>query len=499
MNKKAIIIGAGVGGLSLGARLLSKGFEVEILEKNLTIGGKTNLLEYGGFKFNLTASLLMFYTDYIEIFKYCNKNYKDYFSLIPLKTLYKVFYYDNTTYNFDSELSSLSKKIYNITEGNINDIYGYFNFISYNYQKYLISNKYFLNRAFFKTNDFINPNIIYKTLDLRTLPSCYKDCKKHIKNKKLIDYLLFQSMYIGVSPYDASNIYNSIPAVTQIEGLYHIKGGIYSYIKALEKLILNQNGIIKTKHEVKKILFDKNNNAIGVLVNNEKKFADLIICNSDYSYTIDKLIENNDIKKLFKPIDKLKYSCSTFILYLGLNKKYPILNVNNIYINKNFKKNINAPFKGLLSKNPSLYIYCPSSIDNSVCPNGYEIINIMVRVPNLLYNKINWNFKTIANIKNQILNLLSSIDTLNDIRDHIVLEKYLTPLDFYDTFNTYNGCAFGLSHTLNQTNIFRPQSEIKGIKNLFFTGASTHPGNGISMVLKSSKICCDRICDLYKL
>ncbi|NFN22817.1 phytoene desaturase, partial [Clostridium botulinum] len=97
-----------------------------------------------------------------------------------------------------------------------------------------------------------------------------------------------------------------------------------------------------------------------------------------------------------------------------------------------------------------------------------------------------------------LLDILSSIDTLSDIKEHIILEKYLTPLDFKYTFNTYGGTAFGLSHTLNQTNIFRPQCEIKNINNLFFTGASTHPGNGVSMVIKSSKICSDRICKLYK-
>ncbi len=91
MNKKIIVIGSGVGGLSVAARLLSKGFNVKVLEKNSTIGGKTNFFEINGFKFNLTASLIMFFRDYTEVFEYCNKNYKDYFSLIPIETLYRVF------------------------------------------------------------------------------------------------------------------------------------------------------------------------------------------------------------------------------------------------------------------------------------------------------------------------------------------------------------------------------------------------------------------------
>ncbi len=154
MNKKIIVIGSGVGGLSVAARLLSKGFNVKVLEKNSTIGGKTNFFEINGFKFNLTASLIMFFRDYTEVFEYCNKNYKDYFSLIPIETLYRVFYSDNSIYDFSNKFSSLSSNINQITNGDIEDVYGYFNFLSSNYEKYQIVNKYFLNQNFSNNNNF---------------------------------------------------------------------------------------------------------------------------------------------------------------------------------------------------------------------------------------------------------------------------------------------------------------------------------------------------------
>ena len=158
--------------------------------------------------------------------------------------------------------------------------------------------------------------------------------------------------------------------------------------------------------------------------------------------------------------------------------------INNIFINKNFRKNINSPFKGKLSPDPSLYIYCPSSIDNSLCPIGCETINIMVRVPNLLYKNISWSNDDIINLENKLLNIICKIPGLEDT---------LTPIDLKNIFNTYAGSAFGLSHNLNQSLIFRPQCMLPHIKNLYFTGGSIHPGNGISMVLKSSKICADII------
>lgn len=491
--KKAIIIGGGIGGLSIAARLLKKGFMVDLYEKNCAVGGKTNLLKYNNFKFDLTASLVMLPNDYIEIFSYCNKDFKQYFSLEPINPIYKVFYSDKSNYTFSLNLSELCNTINNIDSNDITTSYNFFKFLSSNYKKYLLSEKYFLNNTFINKDSFLNFSTIKKLYNIHSLNSCYKDCSNYISNEKLLNYLMFQSMYVGVSPYSSPSIYNLIPTVSQFNGLYYIKGGMYSYIKALKNLILDLGGNIYTSSPVNEILFDDKNNAIGVKIKENNFFSDLVVCSSDYSYSINNLIKNKSIKRTLKPIDNYEYSCSTYILYLGLNKKYPNLNIHNIYINKNFKSNLEAPFKGLLSEDPSIYIYCPSSIDDSLCPKGYETLNVILRVPNLLSKNVKWTTTTINAIDNKLLSILSSIDGLKDIKNHIVFKHHLTPKDFKYTFNTYAGSAFGISHNLSQSLFFRPQFKVPKVNNLYFTGASIHPGNGVSMVLKSSKICCDSI------
>lgn len=147
----------------------------------------------------------------------------------------------------------------------------------------------------------------------------------------------------------------------------------------------------------------------------------------------------------------------------------------------------------MLSQKIHHYIYCPSSIDSSLCPVGCETINIIVRVPNLNYKNITWDKTNINKLEIKLLNILSSIPGLEDIKSHIILKKYLTPVDLKNDYNSYAGSAFGISHHLNQSLIFRPQYTLPNIKNLYFTGASVHPGNGTSMVLKSSKICSNMI------
>lgn len=492
MKNTIAIIGAGIGGLCTAIRLLSKGYSVTIFEKNNNIGGKTNLINEKGYKFDLTASILMLPKDYKEIFNYANKNYKNYFDLIQLDTLYRVNYSDKSFYDFPSNLSSLYKTIDKITLSDLKNRYAYLNFLSSSHKKYLLAEEYFLNKPFLNFTDFFNFKTLIEGFKIHTLSNCYSNLTSYINNEKLLNYLLFQSMYVGISPFEGPNIYNLIPTVSEIYGLYYIEGGLYSYIKALEKLIIELGGKINLNSEVSKVLI-KDNSAYGVVINNKEILFDTVVCNSDFSYTVSNLIEHKYMDGKFSNIEKLKHSCSTFILHLGIKKKYPHLKVHNIFIPENFRENINAPFQGNIPTAPPLYIYCPSSIDSSMAPSGCESINIMMRVPNLQFNNITWDKKIIEASTKIILDTIKSINGLDDLENNIDYISYTTPNDFLKNYNTYAGTAFGLSHTLTQTNYFRPQCKFNNINNLYFTGASIHPGNGVSMVIKSSKICAEEI------
>ena len=203
--------------------------------------------------------------------------------------------------------------------------------------------------------------------------------------------------------------------------------------------------------------------------------------------------ENYKDKYTDEQLSEMKYSCSTFILYLGLRKRYPELSVHNIYLSDNFKESIESVFTGTLPKNPSLYIYCPSRIDRSMVENQGDCLNIMLRVPNLTFKEIVWNKTTINLLTGMILIELKNIKGLEDIEENIEYKNYLTPLDMESRFNAYEGTAFGLSPTLTQTNYFRPHFQCNKARNLFFVGNSLHPGPGISLVLNSSKLVTEEI------
>lgn len=491
MAKDVIIIGAGVGGLATGVRLLSKGYNVKIIEKNSFVGGKTGVIKTSYGNMDLSASIAMIIDDYIELFEDIGKNYKDYIKLIPLKNIYTIFKKSMKPINLSMNMGELT---YNLDKLSSNESLGYMEFLSSSYKKYIIANDTFLNRSFSSSRDFFNLGNMEKILDMNPFSNSYDYISQYLSNETLKNALAFQTMYIGVSPYESSNIYTLIPAVCQIKGIYHIGGGMYSFIKALEDLVIQLGGIIETGNEVEEIIINQGK-AVGVKTKLGKEHGDIVVCNSDFPTAINELIKDNKVKGKYSEenIRDLKYSCSTFIAHLVVNKIYDNLNVHNIYLGKNFRENIEGPFKGKIPKEPSYYIYYPNAVDRFLDLPSCNYINVMMRVPNLLFKNTQWNDELIHNLRCQILSDLRHIDGMKNIDRDIIYEEYTTPLNFKEQFNTYGGCAFGLSQTLKQTNYFRPQTKINTIKNLYFVGASTHPGTGVSMVLKSSKICVKEI------
>lgn len=491
MSKKVIIIGAGIGGLSLGIRLLNQGFNVKILEKQNYIGGKLGILKNENFIFDLTASLIMIPKSYLQLFQDINEDYRNYLNIIQLDPIYKVFFTNNRSYNFSIKLPKLAETLECFSN---KDMEGYLHFLSKIYKKYYIADKFFLNNSFINNKKLLDSKYIEQVLYIYPFSSAYNNILKYIKNKDLANYLAFQTMYVGISPFNGSSIYNLIPMISQLQGLYYIKGGLYSYVNALKNIFFKMGGIVETSKEVKEILINKGN-AFGIKTEKEKELCDIVVCNSDFSYTMKNLIKDNNLKKDYtcKKLKKMKYSCSTFIMYLGLKKKYNVLNVHNIIIGKEFKRNIESAFKGYLPKDPCLYIYSPSRIDPSMCKSGYECLNVVLRVPNLSFTNIKWDEKTILYLRELILKNLVTIKGLEDLKENIIYENYLTPKDFKEKFNNYYGSAFGLSHTLTQSTFFRPQCKLSTIKSLYFVGDSIHPGAGVSMVLNSSKIASEEI------
>lgn len=473
--KKVIIVGAGIGGLASALRLLSKGYQVAIYEKNKQIGGVVNQFKEAGYTFDLTATLSLIPQNFYELFS--DLNLKNELEILKFELLYRVFDAKGEELDFSTNWVQLTQTLESISK---KDSIGYFNLMADIYKKYQLIEEHFLTQSFEKKKEFFNLENMKNIFKVYPFQTTEHYVSQFIESELLRNYLCFQAMYIGSSPFDSSNTYSLLPGVTQIYGLPYFKGGMYTFVQKLESLILKMGGKIYCGQEVTELVV-KEKQVIGVKVGEKIDQADLVLVNGNCFELRDKLLENED-----------KLSCSTFILYLGVKKELPQLNVHNIYIGDEFRENIEAVFKGSLPDKPSVYIYCPSRLDSTLAPKGSECLNIMMRVPNLT-SHVSWNDEVVTMLKQKIYHILEQVLKCENLEQAIEVERFLTPKDLAEKFGTVKGCAFGLGHHLLQTNYFRPHYRSEKYDNLFFVGSSNHPGAGISLVLNSAKLVVEEI------
>ena len=474
------IVGAGIGGLSTGLRLLHAGYTVTIYEKNSQPGGVLSSISSpdGAFKFDESSSIPINPLTYFEIFKDLGKDPKDYLDWVELEPYYKVFFSSQKSLRLHTNLSQTQEALKTLWP---KDLEGYTKYVFDTSLKYLTAKKHLLNRTFTKSLDLWAPSTLFYLLKIFPFTSASSHVAHYIDSQELRQLILFQTFFMGISPYQIPNIYTAIPAQSQVDGLIHFKGGLSAYTKALARLFEELGGKIYYNHPISKV-FTSSKQAKGVICDKTFIPSDLVILNSDFTYSQKRLLPSRKMRSF-------KYSCSTFIVHLGLNKKFEELEVHNLYLNKHFKKEVNRVFKGKLPITPSLYIYSPSCIDDSFCVNSkYSIINIMIRVPNLCFTSINWDNTAKHYLYNLCVKLLSTIPGLSYIDNHIIYSTITTPISFKKKYHYTYGSCFGIGHTFFQSMAFRPQVKDTQFDNLYYIGTSIHPGNGASIVMDASKL-----------
>ncbi len=481
--KKVIIIGAGLGGLATALRLLKSGFNVSIYEKSDHVGGVVHHKKSpcGQYIFDYCASIGISPIEYDKVFLDCGLDPRQYYEIIYSNEAYRAFIDSNKFVDLSYNIKELLNSIQNIFPAQGDN---YMRLITKSYYKYKIARQKLLSKSFITGPD--NIKSLYSLLRLNVLKTAANYVNNYIEDEGLANIILMQVLFIGSSPYKISNTYCMIPAVSQIDGIGYIKNGLAQYSNALSKAVLEAGGKIFTSCNVREICVN-GKNATGIIVNDEFVSADLIVSNSDYQYTNSTLLQ--------KPADSRKYksSCGTFIFHLGIDKIYPILKLHNLFVNNNFKSEVDKVFRGQLPEDCQLYVYNPASIDDTICAKGKMGINVLLRVPNLTFDSINWDSSTIDYLKRICIDKLSSIEGLEDIEQHIEYQDFVTPVDFLQEYNYWHGGAYGIAHTNMQSIILRPQVKCTKLNNLYFVGKSIHPGNGASIVLMGAEIAAKHI------
>jgi phytoene desaturase len=491
MEKKTVgVLGAGPGGLACAMILAHNGFDVTVFEKAEQVGGRNAALKIGDFTFDTGPTFLNMKFVLDEVFQLCDRLSSDYLEFKFLDPMYQLVFHDKKIL-INSDKEKMRQELEKVYPGNLQGLNRFYEKEKQRFHKIMPN----LEKDFGHVKSFFSPTILKALPYLFTRGSIYDNLGKYFKDEDLRICFTFQSKYLGMSPWECPAAFTMIPYVEHEFGIYHIIGGLNQLSKAMRKVLQEEGGKVETSTPIERLIIS-DRTVSGLKLKDGRDFSfDNVVINSDFGYSFTKLVESTKLKKFTpKKIAKKKYSCSTFMLYLGVDKKYPEPH-HNIIFAKDYKTNIYDIGKGKLSEDFSFYIQNASTTDPTLAPEGKSTIYALVPVANNFSN-INWtNEKAI--FREKVLDAIETKTSMNDLRDHIEVERMITPDDWENSYNVYKAATFNLAHNLGQMLYFRPHNQFDDLKNCYLVGGGTHPGSGLPTIYLSSIISAGLIAKKY--
>lgn len=488
-NKKtAVIIGAGLGGITTAIYLAKNGYAVKVFEKNSSPGGRCGQIVKEGHRFDLGATMLLMPGIYKTVFDSIGLKMDDSLDITTLETLYKIYFDNGREIEFTTDKKKMELQLEKIEAGSYSRSQSY---VSKGYSLFQVALKNLIGRNFFKATEFINLKNALLLIKLKTyiLHSTY--IKRFFKHPHLRMAYTFQNIYVGQSPFNSPALFSMVPAVELVEGSMFPKGGMFSIVETLLS-VANELGVQFIYNNAAEKIETEGKRVTGVkLSGGELVKSDIVIANADLPYVYRELLPD---RKASSRIDNMKYSCSALVFHWGIDKVYPQLGHHSVFLSDGYREGLDRIFKDKsMDNNPSFYVHAPARTDPSAAPPGHDTLSVIIGVGNVdQEHKQDWNqIKKIARIA--VLKRLKDLG-LDDLEDHIKFEICYTPLVWENGYNITKGSVFGsLSHNIFQMGYFRPHNRHDYYKNLYFVGGSTHPGNGIPNILLSAKLVSERI------
>lgn len=487
-KKHAIIIGSGFGGVGLAALLAKAGYLVDVYEKNESLGGRASVFEEKGFRFDMGPSWYLMPDVFEKFFTLLNERPEDHLNLVRLSPSYRIFFKDKEK-NVDlfSDITKDAATFAALEQGGDKALKRY---LAEAKEKYEIGVGRFVYKNYDSLTDFFTKELILKGPKLSVFSNMHTYVGKFFKNPDVQKMLQHTLLFLGNSPYNAPALYSMLSHVDLTQGVFYPMGGIGKVIEAIVNIAKKHGATFHVNSPVKRIL-TKEKRAYGIeLADGRKIEGDLVISNADLHHTETQLLEKQDREYTEKKWEKRVMAPSAFLLYLGTNKKFPSLTHHNLIFSQDWKKNFAEIFDApKLPEDPSFYVCAPSVTDNSVAPEGNENIFVLVPIASGLFP----TKEELDAYEEKVLTTMENTLHMNGLRESIIFKRRFTGEDFKDRYNSYRGSGLGLSHTLLQTALFRPNTFSKKVQNLYFVGADTNPGIGMPMCLISAQLVYKRL------
>ncbi len=481
--ESVLIVGAGPGGLAAALLLKQAGLRVKIIERMPRVGGRCSAIEEQGFRFDLGPTFFLYPRVLERIFQVIGRNLWDEIPMVRLDPQYRVLF--GTTGGQLDCTPDLTRMAAEVAKLNPAD--------GANVKKFILDNRVKLEKfrpalesPFLGWKDLISWELIKLLPMLRPWASVDGELQRYFQDPRTRLAFSFQSKYLGMSPFNCPSLFSILSYLEYDFGVWHPYGGCSAVSEGMARIAQEIGVEIELNESVEEILFD-GRKAVGVRTESGEHRADALILNSDFANTMTKLVPNHLRRRWTdEKLAKKKYSCSTFMLYLGIDGVYDQLPHHTIYTSENYLQNLDDIEKNhSLTEDTSFYIQNATPTDPSMAPKGMSTIYCLVPVTHQ-HSNVSWAEQK-QNYRDNVIRQMAKLG-MKDIEKRIRYEKVLTPANWEHDHEVYKGATFNLAHNLGQMLHLRPRNRFEDLEQVYLVGGGTHPGSGLPVIYESARI-----------
>lgn len=485
-RSRAIVIGAGLGGLAAAMRLGAKGYAVTVLDKLDRTGGRGSSISQDGHRFDLGPTIITVPQVYEKLWEACGRNFHDDVTLKPLDPFYEIRWPDGSNFFAHQSTEAMEAEINRLSPG---DLKGYRKFLKDAHRRYVVGFEGMVAEPMHKAWDTIK--VLPEFALLRADQSILTLAKKRVKDPRLRMALSFHPLFIGGDPMNVTSMYALVSHLEKEYGVHYAMGGVQAIADAMANVVAEQGGWLRLGETVDEILVTERK-ARGVrLASGEVLHADVIVSNADAGHTYKHLMRQAPKKRWTNAkLDSRRWSMGLFVWYFGTKGTQGMwqdVGHHTILSGPRYEGLLRDIFiNGRLSDDMSLYLHRPSLTDPSVAPAGDDTFYVLSPVPHLGHdNPVDWAAEE-PRYKARVLAELEK--TLPGIGARISTEVVFTPETFRDRYLSPQGSGFSIEPRILQSAWFRPHNVSEEAEGLFLAGAGTHPGAGVPGVVSSAEV-----------
>lgn len=489
MSKKIVIVGAGPGGLTAGMILAHRGLDVTVVEKRNRVGGRNAELQVGDFSFDTGPTFLHQKFTLDEVFAEAGRKAEDYLDFQLLDPMTRLNWGDVAL----ETSSDPARMVAGIEAAFPGQGEGFRRFMSDHARK-LETIYPCLLKPYHELKALLSPTLLKALPYVATTRNVMNVLAGYFSDDRLKLAFTFQAKYLGMSPWNCPALFSIISYIEYKYGIYHVRGGLCRISHAMSRVFQENGGTLRLDCPVREIQFSGRRATAVLLENGERLACDDVIVNADYAHAAAHLLNGRS-----QPVDALerkKYSCSTFMMYLGLDTIYRDEPHHHILFADNYATNVaDIQSQQRVSADMSIYVRNSSVNDPTVAPAGQSGIYILVPTINTRHG-FDWHGQRAA-YRDKVLDRIEQRTGMRDLRSHIIAERIITPNDWRDCQDVFMGATFNLAHTLDQMLYLRPRNRMAGFDNLYLVGGGTHPGSGLPTIYESGRISSNLLCDSH--